>query len=145
MSSAGKRERDEAMTRDHDPIITNAVGMMGELAVARLLGVSVDTSVHAGGDGGVDMVYRKKTVCVKTVSSPSYRLAFMTDNGDDACDLNVMAWATPNLSFVNILGWCSREDVLSHGRVVDLGYGNRWVVEQEHLQPFSILLAEDFG
>ena len=70
VSSAGKRERDEAMTRDHDPIITNAVGMMGELAVARLLGVSVDTSVHAGGDGGVDMVYRKKTVCVKTVSSP---------------------------------------------------------------------------
>ena len=114
------------------------LGVMGELAVARWLGVEVDTSVSASGDDKVsDLVHNGVRIQVKTRTvqeKPIY--LFFNQREQFRADVAVLALVL-GPARVQVAGWIRRQDFLDQATAADFGYGPRVVVTMDKLNPSS--------
>ena len=90
------------------------VGKLGEFAVAKLLRVPVDFVVN-GGDDGKDLITTAGSVQVKTSQKHNGNCLVNTEKTGTSdffvfCTLNQKK--KPRI-FVDILGWCTKKEVLS--------------------------------
>lgn len=112
------------------------LGAMGELAAARWLGVSVDTSVAPSGDDKItDLVVGTTRVQVKarTVQEKPVYLFFNRREQFQA-DVAVLALVL-GPARVQIAGWIRRQEFLEQAVSMDFGYGPRVVVPEGKLNP----------
>jgi hypothetical protein len=119
------------------------LGVMGEYAVAKFLGLPFDTTINLQGDGGeTDIYLGKLNVQVKSTKYKTGRLVF-NNKKEIAADLFVLCYCSEPDLLVQILGYIEKQLIDSVSEVKDLGHGLRIVVEQKHLLPISDLLNFD--
>lgn len=134
--------------------IPNAVfvGMLGELAVADFLTHTmhepheVDTTPQRLGDGGCDFQVNGIRIQVKTERAvgyyyPNLLLRRYRDNGT----ICRFPWTcvigcryTPDTNFVELLGYCSRQECLTHGELRPAKQGNHMNLEVPYTRFHSI-------
>lgn len=74
---AEKRNRsaidDGVVFGDRDALTSHQIGLLGELAVAKLYGIGLDTGTYRGGDGGKDHSLAKIDIDVKATATQKVR------------------------------------------------------------------------
>lgn len=111
-------------------------GMLGEVAVSRVLGTAVNAEVLVAGDGGIDMEMDGQTIQVKTSSHPQARYLVFNDEKDFATDWAISC-AVQWPASVEIKGFIGRERFLKVAEWKDLGFGMRLVVANDQLTPIE--------
>lgn len=111
----------------------NIIGHLGEQAVAKVLGIPVDTTVLTGGDAGHDLTLNGTTIQVKTSILP--KLIFNAKHlfKSDVAVLvqyigadNRTAHEDPRFQ---IWGWVDQEEFFKSYYNEDFGYGRRLVFD----------------
>lgn len=129
-------------------IETHYIGMKGEWAVARYLAMFPDIHAYAGGDGGVDMVYRGYSLDVKTLrewlvfnSLEDFKadIAVVVNPYGDERDICIPSHKTHWRRHVIIRGWATRQQFEAVCFKVDFGYGERLAMRTEQLNPILTL------
>lgn len=117
-------------------------GFMGEVAVARALCLSPDTSVLAGGDGGVDLVINGTKLQVKTPLAKVTRdYLYFNDETKFSCDFGVLCNIDNDETAVVIRGAISRSDFIRKAGIRDFGYGERMCVHAAELLSMDRLIT----
>lgn len=99
-----KNQRVDKSKSDKD---VDYIGMVGELAVAKALGLEMDFEKVVGIDHGIDFTYNNYTVDVKTRSYPGNDLVFKTHEAFKA-EVAILAQFKKE-NCVNIIGCMSKE------------------------------------
>lgn len=122
---------------------THTIGAIGELAVAKLLGGTLDETARPGGDDGRPDVLLPdgKGVNVKTRIRKGYD--FLLDPGQQelGADYGVLCWLVGGKLTVEVAGWCTNTDLKRHGKPKDFGYGVRLALDADLLRPITGLIA----
>lgn len=119
------------------------LGVMGEYAVAKYLGLPFDTSINLEGDGGeTDLMLGKHNIQVKSTKYKTGRLVF-NNLKEIIADLFVLCYCSEPEMLVQILGYIKKEEIKNVSELKDLGYGLRIVIEQRHLLPIADLTQFD--
>lgn len=114
------------------------MGVLGEFAVRMALGLSLDVPIDDP-EGGVDMVFRGRTVQVKTVEKQSHRMIFHTQNHFSA-DIAVLV-VMHTRAVMLLVGYITQD---RFRQVRELGKFDGVVkpfVYRKQLSPISELLA----
>lgn len=114
---------------------THLTGVIGEYAVAKMIGNKLDLAVHIGGDGGSDIEKNGHTIQVKTRNpqrEPIY--LYVNEPKDLRADVIVLA-ITRSLTEVSVLGWLPKEDFLAMAVPLNFGHGDRIGVSRINLRP----------
>jgi hypothetical protein len=136
----GSREMKHQADRDGFDI--HLAGAMGECAVARVLKIRVDTSLVRGGDDGVDLTYRGKTLQVKAFCYCGPKLqVIVKDVGALTAELLVATRICTPAS-AEVLGWISTEEFRDIATRRDFGYGSHLIVDQSALKGMALLTGE---
>jgi hypothetical protein len=110
------------------------IGMLGEYAVAKHFGVSVDSNVSLSGDDKItDLMIDGHRVQVKTrlpQKPPLY--LFFNDKSLFKADRSVCA-CLRGPATVQILGWIDRARFLLEAQELNFGYGKRYGVPHQTL------------
>jgi hypothetical protein len=115
------------------------LGVMGEYAVAKYLGLPFDTSINLDGDGGeTDLMLGSYNIQVKSTKYKTGRLVF-NNLKEIIADLFVLCYCSEPEMSVEILGYIKKEAIKNVSELKDLGYGLRIVIEQRHLLPIADL------
>lgn len=108
-------------------------GVLGEIAVAALLGVKIDTSVTVYGDSGHDLVYRGHTIQVKTNSSQGPTLYFyVPEKHKMISDVGILTQPL-SMTQMEIVGWITREKFQKLCEPVNFGYRTNYGVPSTQL------------
>ena len=110
-------------------------GLRGELAAARLLGLSVDQRPRRNGDGGADLKFECGLTCeVRYRTVRGYDFALGSASVDSLrADVGVLMWPAQAGSGAELVGWTSRVHVALQGKTKNYGHGDRLVVEPSDL------------
>lgn len=115
------------------------VGMMGEFAFGKLVGMMPDLEDRPGGDKGVDFVVPLRfTVDVKTARKPRN---LISEVGKPTADILVLAGYDDDSGEVSMMGW-EFGSVVRAAPSKDFGYGviNHYI-PAKNLRPMSDLVA----
>lgn len=114
----------------HSDVGLHVVGLMGELAVAKLLGTKIDQRTLKHGDDGDDLMIGERSIQVKTClrDRPGMDLYF-NDIGKFASDIAVLVLARGK-DEVRVAGWIPRNEFEFLLRHKDYGYGDRITVPE---------------
>ena len=112
------------------------MGLRGEYAVGKLLGLPLDEDCWLHGDNGVDLEVAGYTFSVRTRGANGWDYALMcTDTSEFNTDFGVLAWApdrTPNI--VTIAGWTTRDHFVHNKKLVEYISGKkRWALDPEKM------------
>ncbi len=122
----------------------NVLGLMGEVAVAMVLGTKVDTSISALGDGGAkDTEYMGMSVQVKAVAREDGSLYFR-GNGKFSSDIAVLTTLVNGATDeMRLAGWIRREDFEKRCHNASFARSGESLpsVAQYQLEPMEKLLA----
>lgn len=130
-------------TDEKSELDIHTLGMAGEYAVSRLLGVPVDLNIHVCGDAGWDLTDKKGIfrVEVKTRGKPGWDFALNSDNLKDfQADIGVLVWPTRQSDTFEVVGWTTKVHLAFAGEVKDFGKGKRLVIRHSKLQPIRQLV-----
>lgn len=114
-------------------------GMLGEVAVSKVLNIPIRTDVTIGGDGYVDMDFNGQTIQIKTSThsiTPEPRLLIFTKPDDFATDWAILC-STQSPAVVRIHGFISRKKFMNNMTEHNFGYGKRYVVPEKMLAPIN--------
>lgn len=116
--------------------ITHMIGLLGEVAVGRLINTSPDMDVYLGGDTVKDFTVYGVGIEVKTLQG---YLTFKKLS-DFVTDIAVLVIYNQNdYSSVTVQGWITRQDFDKSHFVDNFGYGDRPCVQPSDLHPISTL------
>jgi len=119
--------------------LVEVVGIKGEAAVAKYLGVKIDRSIQDEGDGGRDLTWRGRTIQVKS-SFPADTLHLLVNDSDSLkCDHLVFVVTDEITPAARIYGWIRTVDFLQSATIKNMGYGDRLALPVERLHPISTL------
>jgi hypothetical protein len=130
---------DKRIARDATSVEIDARGVLGELAVARFLGLPTDPilELYAGGDGGADLTTPGgATIDVKTGGRWYYDFAIRSTRvGEFRADLGVLCWLNADTpQRVAVAGWLTRAEFHKMAQTVNFGYGDRLAVTWSRLR-----------
>ena len=114
------------------------LGIKAETAVAKLFGISDYNPFEFGIDCGQDMALGDITIDVKATFYKSGMLLFKTKESFKS-STSVLVTATGDDDVFNVVGHCPRSDFMAKSRVVDLGHGAGYAVDQGDLRPIENL------
>jgi uncharacterized protein YunC (DUF1805 family) len=115
------------------------IGLKGEAAVAKLLGLKIDRRVMDGGDDGRDLFWRGRTIQVKA-SFPAQTLHLLiNDSNSLKCDYLVSVVTDKLTSAARIHGWIKTVDFLQSATIKNMGYGDRMALPIDKLHPIATL------
>ena len=113
-------------------------GIGGEIAVCRYLNRFPDLSIGPH-HRGYDLVAKNKKIDVKTTTyNPGYLQAKINARIEDA-DIYILVHA--HFPEFTILGGASADQLINQSNVRDMGYGQKYVLEQSQLQSLRSLFA----
>ena len=110
-----------------EPEIPAFIGMLGEFAVARVLGIDPYESftIHEWSDGGVDLRYHSHTISVKTRHNRFLRNGGEWDHAIISQrpnkDLMVQDVSRSDYFVATALG-CGKDDICQCKKIMDMGY-----------------------
>jgi hypothetical protein len=119
-------------TTPEGDVFGDLVGIKGEYAVAAYFGVRFDTYIgrpHEG-DHGVDLTVGDKSIQVKSTVHKYGRIIHRESDNSDILILTVV-----DGNSVEIIGWCLKETFDRKKYIRDMGYGERFVMDQRDLSP----------
>jgi len=121
-----------------DDLELNLLGLRGEFAVAKHLGVSLNYEIHMRGrKNKYDLIYAGQTIEVTVNSYPGGDLYF---NAYFDADYAVLVVPAP-AGAMRIAGYASREEFRDLSRIVNYGHGDRLAMSQWQLRPIEELKA----
>ena len=112
------------------------MGLKGEIALARIFDLPIDTIKKPMGDQGVDFTYKGNTLDVKTVEHKHPKL-FANENKIRA-DIFILAH-TKN-EWVTFVGWITRQGFIKRHRFLIGKKDSPWYVTPDDLFPLTMLL-----
>lgn len=72
-----------------DSLTSHEVGLLGELAVAQLYGLSIDSGVYQRGDDGTDLMLRGMSIDVKTTATDAMKKPELLIRADKSLDADL--------------------------------------------------------
>lgn len=156
---AGKRnaakteQQNKRVDKDLSDIQMHYVGLKGEYAVAKFLGIQLDMEILLAGDSGHDLVFKDRTIDVKVsqkdlkffpgafaadiavlVQPHTYKAAWHKAERDDRVGKPIFAWKHSLIS-----GWVWRKRFEEECYEHDFGYGLRNCMNAEDLyHPYEL-------
>lgn len=133
--------------------LVEVVGIKGEAAVAKYLGVKINRAIQDAGDDGRDLSWRGRHIQVKS-SFPASTLHLLVNDSDSLkCDYLVFVVTDETTPSARIHGWIKTVDFLQSAEIKNMGYGERIALPADRLHPMSTLsdhadddlLWEDIG
>lgn len=119
---------------------THLIGLYGEIAVSRYLGLDIDETSRPGGDNGVDFVYNGYTIDVKTRPQVGYDLMFYDDWSDLRADIFILVYINEETMVAKLPGWAwDYEVVLTARQQKDRRGEVRRIFEPSQLQSIQTL------
>lgn len=106
------------------------LGILAEMAIAKLLGVSLEKKRMLTGDNGYDILWKNRKVEVKYTYHTKGHLMVRSKERLKA-DLYILL--TGNEKKMRVLGWIDKQGFLGRGTLKDFGYGPNFVIEQNEL------------
>lgn len=146
---------DERRSSKHTSEEIEYVGLAGEYALAKVLGLEFSSSTSAKGDGGFgDLTFHDgRTIAVKTTTTigGSYNLkgddtSLMYDDIQILCSLPVHIKGTTRNAkltrehMVRIVGYMERPDFLRHAQIKESSTGRYISVDPGHFYPIQKLI-----
>lgn len=121
-----------------DNVQTHLIGLLGEYAVSKVMGVPFDRDAYVAGDLEKDIMIYGVTVEIKTLQG---YLAFPVLE-DFIAEVAVLVWHAPGVvDRVSIQGWIDRESFGACHFVDDFGYGRRPCMQPADLHPMQALAS----
>ena len=111
------------------------VGAKGEIAFARLFGLTVEMVHKPEGDDGVDFFMDGKCIDVKTSEAPFPKL--ISKKSKIRADIYVLAHTKKNK--VAFLGWIRKQNFIDKHQTLIGVQGSPWYVTNECLNPITTL------
>mgnify|MGYP001046168040 FL=1 len=127
--------KNQRFAKDQSDLSVDYIGMVGELAVAKALGLQMDFD-KVGVDYGIDFIYGDLKVDVKTRSHPNTELIFKSHEAFKA-QVAILA-KFKREDCVDILGCISRKRFKKHSKPAVYGCLG---VSLNHLQPIEKLIS----
>ena len=115
---------------------TDEDGIGGEIAASRLL--NVYPSLILKPDAGWDVIYRGKKIDIKTTRYKNGRLLAKLNARDDEVDAYLLVTGT--FPEYNVIGYASKDSLLSPKNTIDLGHGEGYGLSQDKHIPIEKLL-----
>lgn len=149
-SRVGVRTR--RFAKGHDDLSIHILGMMAELAVARFLGIPYDPEFRLRGEGNapdlIDPVLG--SIQVKYRDRRGWDLALTgNDPRELSADLAILVWPAPEEAqpadggeAFEIVGYVTPERFEQRATTRNYGYGERLVLDPEHLDPIAQIAPE---
>lgn len=114
-----------------DDYSVDLIGVKSEMAVAKVL--KIDYSPHALGiDDGADLYESDVSIDVKATFHKNGKMLFKSIDSFKS-DICVLVTAPHYENEVNVVGWISKKNFKEQAKIVNLGHGNCFVVEQSDL------------
>lgn len=132
---------------DRDALTSHQIGLLGELAVALVYGLTVDSSTYRRGDGGTDHTLLEADIDVKTTATQKIKrpeLLIRSDkplNSDLYVRAHVIEWGSSGAR-VRLIGCASKETVTNRTPRCHPGTTENYVVPPEEMDFLPLL---DFG
>ena len=124
--------RDKIYDKNQDQFGTHYFGLMGEIAVARILNLKVNNTIFALGDGGIDLNYRGQSIQIKTVNFYKERFIYFNDINDFNADW-IIGCSLINPSTIEIMGFASHGKFIKNMVVKNFGRGDRYSLSENQL------------
>ena len=124
--------RDKIYDKNQDQFGTHYFGLMGEIAVARILNLKVNNTIFALGDGGIDLNYRGQSIQIKTVNSYKERFIYFNNINDFNADW-IIGCSLINPSTIEIMGFASHGKFIKNMVVKNFGRGDRYSLSENQL------------
>ena len=115
---------------------TDEDGLGGEIAASRLLNVYPNLVLKP--DAGWDILYQGMKIDVKTTRYINGRLLAKLNSRDEEVDAYLLVTGT--FPEYNVVGYASRDSLLSPENIIDLGHGKGYGLSQEQLTPVEVLV-----
>jgi len=115
---------------------TDEDGIGGEIAASRLLNVYPNLVLKP--DAGWDILYQGTKIDVKTTRYINGRLLAKLNSRDEEVDAYLLVTGT--FPEYNVIGYASRDSLLSPENIIDLGHGKGYGLSQEQLTPVEELV-----
>jgi len=132
-----KNNRDKGVTNskvgNQSDDVTDLEGIGGEVAFCKLINAFPDFSVHirnSANDVG-DLVYKNKTIDVKTTVYPNGRLLAVPWKEHNVDIYVLMTGKFPKYTY---RGYMSSKELLKEERLGNLGYGKTYIANQDELK-----------
>lgn len=119
-----------------DNVETHVIGLLGEVAVARLINATVDTELYLKGNDSEDLNMYGVSIEVKTLQG-YLTFKHMSDFKSDVAVLTV--YNKQDYSMVWVQGWISKYDFQKSHFIDNFGYGDRPCVQPAELVPIVTL------
>ena len=126
--------KNQRVSTDKSDLSVDYIGMVGEMAVAKALGLSMNLD-KVGVDNGIDFIYADLKVDVKTRSHPGSDLVFKTYQAFKA-QVAILA-RFKREDCIDILGCMSRKRFHKYAKPTSYGCLS---VSEEYLQPIETLI-----
>jgi len=140
---AKKAQGKDGWKHDRKQSLFSAVvhGVMAELAVASILGVTIDPEIYPNGDGGVDLKYKNTSVQVKNNMNRGSELYFYVPEKDQLTASVGVLTRPVSMVEIEVLGWISKESFFLYSQPVNFGYRTNFGVAQRQLERPEFLKA----
>lgn len=123
---------DKIYDKNQNSFGTHYFGLLGEIAVARVLKVEINDTIFKSGDGGIDLEYKGQSIQVKTVNAYKERFVYFNDINDFNADW-VIGCSLINASAIEIMGFVSHNKFIKNMIVKNFGRGNRYCLPENQL------------
>ena len=115
---------------------TDEDGIGGEIAASRLL--NVYPSLILKPDSGWDVIYKGNKIDIKTTRYKNGRLLAKLNARDDEVDAYLLV--TGVFPEYSVIGYASKDSLLSKNNIIDLGHGRGYGLSQDKLIPIEKLI-----
>jgi hypothetical protein len=135
---------------DLDKLTVDYIGLKGELAVERGLGIKMDRNIYSGGDNGDGCLADGTQIVIKYNHRSNGHLMInrRSDFPDESIGILTQGLCAPNncqcrkmdsSESIKIAGWIKGSDFWRICSRSDWGVGNRWWIPQSRLKPIRLL------
>lgn len=119
------------------------LGLKAEYSVAKLLGLSLDSSISLHGDNhnGDIVLPNDKVVEVKYRNRKGWDFALTTDDKREfKSDIGVLCYPGDSPEKIEVHGWISRDNFFLYCEKRNYSYGPRLVVRADYFKNMSLLI-----
>jgi hypothetical protein len=120
----------QRVTNTHSEISIDFFGALAEIAVSKLLHISIDEKMILGGDGGYDFVWMGVKIDVKYTYHKDGHLIVMSK---DKLLADIYILLVGDSKRMDIIGLATKELFLEKGQFKDFGYGPVFAMAQDDL------------
>lgn len=134
--SVGHADTKNSPRMVHGSRYRHYLGVVGELAYSKYSGLEVDIHTIGKGDDGTDFPNGVNVKCSDAKNKPNL-LILSQQFKRKYSDYYVMVWYTQG--DVYLLGWATRDQLYTHKKVVDFGYGETYLYSNRNLKPMNLI------